>query len=61
MELLKDVSIFGVTDSHMAENVEVLGGAAGIIVDARKRTESMSIATQPQLKHWLQDIGLGDI
>lgn len=61
MELQRDVSIFGVTDSKTAGNVEVLGGAAGIIIDARKRTESMSIATQPQMKHWLQDIGLSDI
>lgn len=61
MELHKDVSIFGVTDSKTPGAVEVLGGVAGIIVDARKRTDTMSIATQSQLKHWLQDIGLGDI
>jgi len=61
MELERDVSIAGVTDRKDAGAIEVLGGAAGIIIDARKRTESMSIATRAQLKHWLQDIGLGDM
>lgn len=57
MELDPRVSIFGVT-SDTERGLEVVGGTAGVIIDARRRTDSLSVATKVQVKHWIQELGV---